>query len=70
MFGPGTHCRCATCTSLPYDCTWSGGPYAGTLLLYAQVTYYYAVGLLFYVQITYCYVDTLLLHAQLTMHPP
>ena len=37
LFGPGTHCRCATCTALPRDCAWGGGPYAGTLLLYAQV---------------------------------
>ena len=37
MFGPGTHCRCASCTNLPADCQWGGGPYAGTLLLYAQV---------------------------------
>ena len=37
LFGPGTHCRCASCTNLPADCQWGGGPYAGTLLLYAQV---------------------------------
>jgi len=37
MFGPGTHCRCATCTELPLQCTWGEGPYAGTVLLYAQV---------------------------------
>ena len=36
MFGPGTACRCATCTRLPDTCQWGGGPYAGTLLLYAQ----------------------------------
>ena len=36
MFGPGTACRCATCTQLPDTCQWGGGPYAGTLLLYAQ----------------------------------
>ena len=36
MFGPGTACRCATCTQLPASCQWGGGPYAGTLLLYAQ----------------------------------
>ena len=40
MFGPGTHCRCATCHRLPDDCQWAGGPYAGTLLLYAQVYSY------------------------------
>ena len=36
MFGPGTACRCSTCHSLPKDCQWGGGPYAGTLLLYLQ----------------------------------
>ena len=36
MFGPGTACRCATCVRLPDTCRWGGGPYAGTLLLYAQ----------------------------------
>ena len=36
MFGPGTACRCATCVRLPDTCQWGGGPYAGTLLLYAQ----------------------------------
>jgi len=36
MFGPGTVCRCATCTKLPAECQWGAGPYAGTLLLYAQ----------------------------------
>ncbi|XP_023347024.1 uncharacterized protein LOC111715861 isoform X2 [Eurytemora carolleeae] len=36
MFGPGTHCRCASCTALPQDCQWGSGPYAGTVLLYAQ----------------------------------
>jgi len=36
MFGPGTKCRCASCSQLPDDCTWGGGIYAGTLLLYAQ----------------------------------
>lgn len=36
MFGPGTACRCATCTALPEKCQWSKGPYAGTLLLYSQ----------------------------------
>ena len=37
MFGPGTACRCATCTQLPDTCKWGRGPYAGTLLMYAQV---------------------------------
>ena len=37
MFGPGTACRCATCTRLPDTCKWGKGPYAGTLLMYAQV---------------------------------
>ncbi len=32
----GTACRCASCTALPAECQWAGGPYAGTLLLYAQ----------------------------------
>ncbi|XP_023347923.1 uncharacterized protein LOC111716674 isoform X2 [Eurytemora carolleeae] len=36
MFGPGSFCRCATCTELPLECTWGSGPYAGTILLYAQ----------------------------------
>eukprot|EP00092_Neocalanus_flemingeri_P005814 GFUD01006258.1.p1 GENE.GFUD01006258.1~~GFUD01006258.1.p1 ORF type:complete len:628 (-),score=188.16 GFUD01006258.1:577-2460(-) len=36
MFGPGTLCRCATCTELPRECEWGQGIYAGTLLLYAQ----------------------------------
>lgn len=36
MFGPGTRCRCDTCTELPCSCTWGRGIYAGTLLLYAQ----------------------------------
>jgi len=36
MFGPGTLCRCATCTELPKECEWGQGIYAGTLLLYAQ----------------------------------
>jgi len=36
MFGPGTLCRCATCTQLPKECEWGQGIYAGTLLLYAQ----------------------------------
>merc|ERR1719483_168253 len=36
MFGPGTLCRCATCTNLPKECEWGQGIYAGTLLLYAQ----------------------------------
>ena len=42
LFGPGTHCRCATCTSLPTDCQWGGGPYAATLLLYSQVNKIYS----------------------------
>ena len=37
MFGPGTACRCSSCTRLPRTCEWGGGPYAGTLLLYIQV---------------------------------
>ena len=37
MFGPGTACRCATCTQLPDTCQWGRGPYAGTTLMYAQV---------------------------------
>ena len=37
MFGPGTACRCATYTQLPETCKWGKGPYAGTLLIYAQV---------------------------------
>jgi hypothetical protein len=37
IFGPGTDCRCATCTSLPVTCGWGKGPYVGTVLLYAQV---------------------------------
>ena len=37
MFGPGTACRCATCAQLPDTCKWGKGPYAGTLLMYAQV---------------------------------
>ena len=37
MFGPGTACRCARCTQLPDTCKWGRGPYAGTLLMYAQV---------------------------------
>jgi len=36
MFGPGTLCRCSTCTELPTECEWGQGIYAGTLLLYAQ----------------------------------
>jgi len=36
MFGPGTTCRCPTCTELPSECKWGHGIYAGTLLLYAQ----------------------------------
>ena len=36
MFGPGTKCRCPTCTELPRDCTWGHGIFAGTLLMYAQ----------------------------------
>jgi len=36
MFGPGTMCRCPTCTELPTECGWGQGIYAGTLLLYAQ----------------------------------
>lgn len=36
MFGPGTVCRCPTCTELPTECQWGTGIYAGTLLLYAQ----------------------------------
>ena len=36
MFGPGTVCRCPTCTDLPKECEWGQGIYAGTLLLYAQ----------------------------------
>jgi hypothetical protein len=36
MFGPGTACRCAACSSLPRECEWGQGIYAGTLLLYAQ----------------------------------
>ena len=36
MFGPGTGCRCSTCTELPTECQWGTSIYAGTLLLYAQ----------------------------------
>ena len=36
MFGPGTACRCSSCTDLPPHCQWAGGPYPGTLLLYLQ----------------------------------
>ena len=36
MFGPGTLCRCPTCSDLPNECAWGQGIYAGTLLLYAQ----------------------------------
>ena len=36
MFGPGTPCRCAECVSIPKECEWGGGPYAGVLLLYLQ----------------------------------
>ena len=36
MFGPGTVCKCPTCTELPQDCRWGKGIYAGTLLMYAQ----------------------------------
>ena len=28
--------RCATCHTLPKECTWGFGPYAGTMLLYLQ----------------------------------
>ena len=40
MFGPGTTCRCATCIILPANCSWTGGPFAGILLLYSQVVYF------------------------------
>ena len=40
MFGPGTTCRCATCITLPANCSWTGGPFAGILLLYSQVVYF------------------------------
>ena len=37
FFGPGTPCRCATCSTMPKICEWGGGgPYGGTLLLYSQ----------------------------------
>lgn len=36
MFGPGTVCRCATCTQLPQECQWGKGIFAGTMLLYTQ----------------------------------
>ena len=36
MFGPGTHCRFAECATMPDDCQWGSGPYAGALLLYLQ----------------------------------
>ena len=36
MFGPGTLCKCPTCTELPQSCRWGKGIYAGTLLMYAQ----------------------------------
>lgn len=25
LFGPGTHCRCPSCTALPQDCQWGSG---------------------------------------------
>ena len=28
--------RCAPCHTLPKECTWGFGPYAGTMLLYLQ----------------------------------
>ncbi|XP_023336579.1 uncharacterized protein LOC111707669 isoform X2 [Eurytemora carolleeae] len=36
LFGPGTHCRCPSCTALPQDCQWGSGTYAGTILTYSQ----------------------------------
>jgi len=57
MFGPGSFCRCATCTELPLECTWGSGPYAGTILLYAECTRGsgpYAGTILLYAQVNTC----------------
>ena len=36
MFGPGTACRCASCSRPPKECGWGFGPFPGVLLLYMQ----------------------------------